>query len=219
MFNTESSLRVRANKIIFASLNRVLDPHPASMLHNFKFTMSEFTIPDGLAAVRAREEDIPKIKAITNSAYAKYVDRIGKPPAPMTTDWRAMLQSQSHEVWTLRKTPDDELVGAIVLQGDRTHGALKINNVVVEPAFQGRGYGKLLLDFAEQAARTKRLRKMSLFTNVLMYENMRLYPKLGFTEVERKHEDGYDRVYYIKELGGPSREGKVASAERSTTSS
>lgn len=163
--------------------------------------MTEFArrLPDGLAIVKAKEDDIPVIKQMVNSAYSKYVERIGRPPAPMNSDWNALMGTR--DVWVLRTTDsDDKAIGAVVLGADADADSIKINNLVVDPAAQGRGYGKILMAYAEDTARAKGRTALTLFTNVMMYENLVLYPKLGFYETERRNEAGYDRVYYRKDL-------------------
>ena len=42
---------------------------------------------------------------------------------------------------------------------------------------------------------------MRLYTNARMTENLSLYPHLGYVEVERREEDGFDRVFFEKGLG------------------
>jgi GNAT superfamily N-acetyltransferase len=160
------------------------------------------TLPTGLSIERAETQDIPAIQSITHSAYEKYIPRIGKPPAPMKADWPTLLRT--HQVSVLRAESQCEackkVLGAIVLGIEDNQDSIKVNNLVVDQAAQGRGYGKLLMSFAEDEARDRGRKALALFTNVLMYENLVLYPKLGFVETERREEDGYDRVYYRKEL-------------------
>lgn len=153
---------------------------------------------DGLSLSRAKAEDIPAIKNIVNKAYAKYIERIGKPPAPMTADYTELLVS--HNVFVLTLTSTKEIVGSIVIKEDPGTDSVKINNLVVDTAAQGRGFGGLLMRYAETFAKVKGWQALTLFTNAMMYENLALYPKMGFKEVERKSEDGYKRVYYRKEL-------------------
>ena len=53
---------------------------------------------------------------------------------------------------------------------------------------------------AEATARQRGLPILRLYTNVRMTENMPFYRGLGFIETGRRHEDGFDRVYFEKEL-------------------
>jgi len=45
------------------------------------------------------------------------------------------------------------------------------------------------------------LKRVSLYTNEHMYENLALYPRLGYVEVGRHSEHGFQRVFFVKELG------------------
>lgn len=38
-------------------------------------------------------------------------------------------------------------------------------------------------------------------TNAAMTENLVFYPRLGYVEVDRGVDDGYDRVYFTKDVG------------------
>lgn len=150
---------------------------------------------------KATPEDAPAITAMVNAAYSKYIERIGKPPAPMTTDYNDIILT--HDVYMLRAGGD--AVGSIVLHevpsgSDPGSKVMKINNVVVDPSCQGRGYGRVLMQHAETLAKEKGLPAVELFTNVKMFENIGLYAKLGYTETGRRSEDGYDRVYFRKDL-------------------
>jgi ribosomal protein S18 acetylase RimI-like enzyme len=90
------------------------------------------------------------------------------------------------------------VVGSILLSRDGD--AIKINNLVVDPTAQGRGYGRVLMDYAEQTARAQGLAAVTLFTNEKMHENIALYTKIGFTETGRRAEDGFNRVFFRKNL-------------------
>ncbi|KAF5594294.1 acetyltransferase [Fusarium pseudocircinatum] len=154
-----------------------------------------FTSPD-LTLTRAQASDIPSIQFMVNAAYEKYTPRIGKPPAPMSADYTSLLTT--HDIFILRATQSP--VGALVLQYEPGSSAIKIENLVVNPSAQGRGYGKVLMRYAEDFARSRRRNALELYTNVKMFENLGLYLKMGFVETGRREEDGFERVYFRKEL-------------------
>ncbi|KAL7937192.1 acyl-CoA N-acyltransferase [Trichoderma chlorosporum] len=164
--------------------------------------LSPKALGNGLGIRRATSDDVPSIQAMVNASYSKYIERIGKPPAPMAADYNELLNTR--EIYVLESSSDDDrmgkIVGSIVLGVDVEAEAVMVNNLVVEPAAQGRGYGRVLMDFAEDVAREREIGAVALFTNVKMYENMGLYAKLGFVETGRTTEDGYERVYFRKEL-------------------
>ena len=152
--------------------------------------------PGGTNITLAKEEDIPRIKELVDAAYSKYIERIGKPPAPMLADWPELLETA--KVFVLRSNED--IVGGIVLQPNAGKDSMEVNNAVVDPGAQGKGYGRILLEHAEEFARGKGFTALTLYTNAKMYENLTIYAKIGYVEVDRKVDEGYDRVYYRKEI-------------------
>lgn len=152
----------------------------------------------GLTLRRAALQDVPAIQSIVIAAYTKYIERIGKPPAPMTTDYNEVLKTR--EVFVLEDHDSQAVVGSIVLGVDNDSDSIKVNNLVVDTAAQGRGYGRVLMNYAEDFAQAQERPALTLFTNIKMYENLGLYAKMGFLETGRRTEDGYERVYFRKDL-------------------
>jgi GNAT superfamily N-acetyltransferase len=85
-------------------------------------------------------------------------------------------------------------VGLIVLLPQKD--ALLLDNVAIDPSVQGRGYGKKLIAFAEEHARKMGFRRIILYTNEVMTENLQLYFRLGYTETHRAEEGGFNRVFF-----------------------
>jgi len=143
----------------------------------------------------ATTADLPAIAACVEDAYATYIPRMGKRPAPMDADHAARIAS----TWVLTG-PDagPDVAGLIVLIPDG--GDLMIENVAVSPRHQGHGYGRRLMDFAEDQARERGAPALTLYTNEKMTENLALYARLGFHETGRRTEDGFARVYMVKTL-------------------
>ncbi|KAK2009442.1 acetyltransferase [Colletotrichum eremochloae] len=155
---------------------------------------------EGHSLVRANPDHVPAIQAMVKAAYSKYIDRIGKEPAPMKANYNELIKSQL--VYVLRNDNSNQPVGAVLLRHDPSANALHINNLVVAPAAQGQGCGRALMKCAEDVARAYQCTNLQLYTNVKMFENLVLYPKMGFIETERKTEDGYERVYFRRDLKG-----------------
>ncbi|MDX1423296.1 MAG: GNAT family N-acetyltransferase [Kiloniellales bacterium] len=141
--------------------------------------------------------DLAHVQACAKAAYALYVARIGKAPAPMVADFQAQIAAGQVYV----AEADGEVAGFVVLYPRRDH--LHVENVAVFPARQGLGLGGALLAFAEQEARRRRLAAVELYTNAKMTENLALYPRLGYREIDRREEAGFSRVFYRKEIGSP----------------
>src|SRR5262245_59167409 len=100
---------------------------------------------------RARPEDAARIGAIARAAYAKYVPRIGREPAPMVADFAAEIAAER----------------VVVIETDGTvHGyliawpeadAYFVDNIAVHPEQQGKGLGRELIDHAVREATRLRL--------------------------------------------------------------
>ena len=131
---------------------------------------------------------------ITGAAYRPYIERIGREPAPMGADFDALIGAGA--VWVA--TEHGQVVGVLVLELQDT--ALLLESVAVDPAHQGQGIGRSLIDHAEQVARDAGLSAVELYTNAHMTENLRLYPSLGYDVVDRRREDGFDRVFFRKSV-------------------
>ena len=77
---------------------------------------------------------------------------------------------------------------------------IHLENVALDPRFQGRGLGMQMIKFVEQRARAEGYDRVELYTNAKMTENLGLYPRLGYLQFDRRLEDGFDRVYFRKTL-------------------
>jgi ribosomal protein S18 acetylase RimI-like enzyme len=144
---------------------------------------------------RARADEAQTIHALVRDAYALYVPRIGREPSPMNDDYSALIAAG--KVWAI--DDEGELAGVVVLED--TPDALQVENVAVRTESQCRGLGGQLLSFADSEARRRGYAAVILYTNVHMTENVERYPKLGYVEVGRGQEHGFDRVFFRKELG------------------
>ena len=143
----------------------------------------------------ARASDEKAIKDCAQRAYARYVSAIGRRPAPMIADFRSQIESGDVYVAT---GLDDNIQGFIVFfpQGDR----MFLENVAVLPAMAGQGIGKALIQFCEDVAQQLGFGSVRLYTNEKMIENLSIYPRLGYIEVDRHTEDGFNRVFFEKML-------------------
>ena len=128
------------------------------------------------------------------AAYGKYLARMDKEPAPLRSDYEALIAQGV--VYVL--ATEEEVRGVLVMMPE--HRSLFVENIAVDPRFQGQGLGQILMAFVEQQARKEQLHEIRLYTNEVMTENLRFYQKLGFEEEGRRGEDGYHRVFLRKGL-------------------
>ena len=143
----------------------------------------------------AEPSDIAPIKAIITAAYSPYIPRLPKPPAPLSTDYT--LAAKNKTLFTLHLGA--RICGSIILLNGQD--SLIIDNMAIDPEIQGKGLGRVMLGFAEGEAKTRGFAALSLYTNVLMVENLGLYPRWGFLETGRRTEEGFHRVFFRMELG------------------
>ncbi len=143
----------------------------------------------------ARPGEAASLRALVRRAYALYMPRMGKEPAPMLADYSALIaEGQVHVL------EEDGAPTALIVIYPKDD-ALFIENIAVDPAAQGKGVGRALLDFAEREARRLGLEALRLYTNAAMTENLAYYPARGFRETGRREEDGYKRVFFEKRVG------------------
>ncbi len=143
----------------------------------------------------AATSDLDAIQRCAEAAYAKYVERIGRKPAPMVADFERLIEQNSVVV----EVDAAERIRGFVVSYP-WNGHLHLENVAVDPRCQGLGIGRRLIEWVEQRALAGGYDRIELYTNAKMHENLTLYPRLGYREFDRRVEDGFDRVYFSKIL-------------------
>ncbi|MQY38805.1 hypothetical protein SRB17_68190 [Streptomyces sp. RB17] len=137
-------------------------------------------------------EDVPAVKAVTDAAYHPYIERIGVVPQPMAADHAANVAAG--RVFVTGEPVD----GLVVIEAFADH--LFLDSIAVRPGAHGTGVGRRLLRFVDARARELGLGEIRLYTNALMWENQKIYPKYGYEVVERRVDGPYDRIHYRKRL-------------------
>lgn len=131
-----------------------------------------------LRLASANEHDT--VEACVHAAYAKWIERLGRKPAPMLDDYRDLIAKRV--VYVLPDEADN--IRAVLVMWMRDN-YVWVDNLAVWPELQGHGIGKILIDFAAQYAHELGLNELRLLTNVLMVENIAFYERRGFHELER----------------------------------
>jgi ribosomal protein S18 acetylase RimI-like enzyme len=93
--------------------------------------------------------------------------------------------------------------GRVVAMGALRHVTDSVGEVKrmrVHPAFQRRGFARLILACLEDRARELRYRRLRLDTAVMRTAAQRLYQSAGYREVGRGQFAGVDVVYFEKRL-------------------
>ena len=142
----------------------------------------------------ADADDAPGIKYCVDRAYGHYIERLGKKPGPMLDDYAQIVSR--HVVYVARA--DTQIAGLFVLM--ENYSPVLLDNLAVDPDFQGTGLGKQLLFLAEDVARDRGHVCLQLYTHELMHENIAYYARYGYHTSHRKLEKGYQRIYMTKDL-------------------
>ncbi|MFI8480553.1 GNAT family N-acetyltransferase [Pseudomonas sp. NPDC078700] len=143
----------------------------------------------------ATASDEASIRACAELAYEGYVHVMGRKPAPMLADYAAQIAAG---IVYLATDEQGNFQGFIVFYAKDGH--LLLENVAVLPGAAGRGVGKSLITFCEQTGRQLGINTVQLYTNERMSDNLLIYPKLGYVQVARRTEAGFNRVYFEKRL-------------------
>ncbi|MEI8714189.1 GNAT family N-acetyltransferase [Mesorhizobium sp. ISC11] len=144
----------------------------------------------------AAPADAAAIRDIVRAAYAKWVAVIGREPLPMRADYEKAVAEHPFDL----AVEDDRIVGMIETMLAEDH--LWIENVCVAPDAQGRGIGRLLLEWAERKAIESGRDELRLLTNGAFEANVSLYKRQGYIVDRDEPFMGGMTVYMSKRLVG-----------------
>lgn len=142
----------------------------------------------------ANTADQPAVSECARRAYEKYIAAIGMPPGPMLADYGESIASGHLHVLVVA----GQVSGFVACYARSDQWLLE--NVALLPAYQGKGLGRVLVDFAEDAGRKAGFSVIVLYTHQKMTANIRYYESIGYRETGKRSEHGYDRVYMEKPL-------------------
>lgn len=152
--------------------------------------------PDSPLIRPATLKDIAAVERIVRDAYTHYIARNGATPGPMLDDYPARIAQGVVHVLDTR----EGIQGVIVLIPEPDTSCMLLDNIAVAPQAQGRGYGREMLQWAEDVARQAGFLHLRLYTQEIMTENLAIYRRRGYVETHRAKEIGLKRVFMKKPL-------------------
>lgn len=132
--------------------------------------------------------DWPALLALLHRAFAS-MDGIIDPPSSLhsLTAEGIALQARKAEVWVIGQPA----LGCVFLTPKTD--ALYLGKLAVDPAHQGCGLGRLLIEHAAQRARALGLTALELQTRVELTANHAAFRRMGFIKTAATAHPGYSR--------------------------
>jgi predicted N-acetyltransferase YhbS len=120
-----------------------------------------------------------------------YMDGVIDPPSSAHRLTPRALREKCNAETVLIALSDGSLVGCIFLadRGDHVY----VGKLAVEPALQGRGIGRRLMQAAEAEALRQGKRVIELQTRIELTGNHAAFGRLGFRETGRTAHEGFSR--------------------------
>ena len=136
----------------------------------------------------ATDADAAAVRAVVFDTLREY----GLSPDPEGADRDLFALSSSYRdvggAFAVLVTADDRVVGTVGLRpvDEPVAGesrTVELRKMYLRPEFRGRGYGRVLFDWALAEARRMGFRRMTLETATVLREAVRLYERRGFRVV------------------------------------
>ncbi|WP_240840652.1 GNAT family N-acetyltransferase [Acidaminobacter sp. JC074] len=136
---------------------------------------------------KADIDDGDLLGILMKNAYSIYDRALNLPP--LFADYKEEIKL--YPCWVIEV--EGRIIGGLFMYFDEK---AYINNIALDPDFKGKGYGRILMDFAEKTASDKAYDDLHLATHIKLKDNINYYIKLGYEEVERDE----NKVYFRKRL-------------------
>lgn len=138
------------------------------------------TAPAEVVAIGKAPADFERHEALltlVQGAFAAHAGRID-PPSSASRASAASLRAMAADGVLVLAACDMRLVGCVfgVPQGE----ALHLSKLAVDPAWQGRGIGRRLVEALTDHARTGGFTGVTLGVRLVLTENIRLFERMGF---------------------------------------
>lgn len=96
---------------------------------------------------------------------------------------------------------ENKIIGTVgIRQIDFFQRIAELKSMYVLPEYQGKGYGRKLMEFALSKAKTLNYKTIRLDTTLDSYKALDLYEKNGFYRIERYNKNMDAQVFMEKEL-------------------
>ncbi|MEL6572062.1 MAG: GNAT family N-acetyltransferase [Pseudomonadota bacterium] len=144
---------------------------------------------------QAKSEDEAALERLIETAFVKYVQALGRDwPGPYP--WLPEAIAQGRVLWI------DGTKGCAVI--DRDGDALKIDQIAIDPAHQGRGTGRRAMEALEELAIRASFAQITLYTAQVHTNLVAFYSSLGYRVTDLRPpasgKDDIPRIHMTKPL-------------------
>ena len=146
--------------------------------------------PVSVARLPADFDRWDEVLALIMRAFAA-MDGVIDPPSSAHRLTAENLRDKARLETGFAALTDGRIVGCVFVL-ERTND-FYVGKLAVEPAFQGQGIGRQLMQAVEYLARSRDKLAIELQTRVELTGNHTAFARLGFRETERTAHKGYDR--------------------------
>lgn len=92
---------------------------------------------------------------------------------------------------------DDIIIGTVAIRIiDNVNKIVELKRMFVSPEYQGKGYGRLLLEHAITYAQEQNYHRMCLDTRKQFSAAQHLYRSVGFQEIDKYNDNEHAELYF-----------------------
>lgn len=129
---------------------------------------------------QATRDDCLEILALQRLAYVQEAEIYRDFTIPPLRQTLEQLMEEFEESIVLKAVVNKSIVGSV--RASAKNGLCKIGRLIVHPAFQNQGIGRLLMEEIEKRFTAASIQKFELFTGDRSTKNISFYRKMGYTE-------------------------------------
>ncbi len=146
---------------------------------------------------KANREDLIEILDLQHLAYQKEAKRYNDYTIPPLTQTPEEIMLEYDSALFLKLVVDDKIIGSI--KGEKDLDTCHIGRLMVHPLFQGRGFGKKLIQRLEaEFTGDSDITRFELFTGEQSNDNINLYQSMGYTIFKSAPYDSDKSMVYME---------------------